>query len=62
MVYFLWAVTVPIGVLWLGAEEILEHIVPDHGSAKLCLAQGMISAITYELLMAAPLNIFLTGS
>ena len=83
MAYFLWAVTVPIGVLWLSAEEILKIIVPDSRSAKLaglylrvllvgapgyaCFesgkrfvqAQGMFSATTYVLLMAAPLNIFL---
>lgn len=83
MVYFLWAVTVPIGVLWLSAGEILKLIVPDRRSAELaglylrvllvgapgyaCFesgkrfvqAQGMFSATTYVLLMAAPLNIFL---
>jgi MATE family multidrug resistance protein len=35
MVWFLWAITIPIGILWLSAEKILEHIVPEKRSAEL---------------------------
>ncbi|PQE03771.1 hypothetical protein CJF30_00006494 [Rutstroemia sp. NJR-2017a BBW] len=35
MLWFLWALTIPIGVLWLSAEKILEHIVPEKRSAEL---------------------------
>lgn len=83
MVYFLWALTVPIGVVWICAEKILELIVPEKRSAELaglylrvlllgapgyaCFesgkrfvqAQGLFSATTYVLLVAAPLNAFL---
>jgi MATE family multidrug resistance protein len=83
MVYFLWALTIPIGVVWLFAEKILELIVPEKRSAELaglylrilllgapgysCFesgkrfvqAQGLFSATTYVLLIAAPLNGFL---
>ncbi|CAL3962888.1 unnamed protein product, partial [Diplocarpon coronariae] len=83
MVYFLWALTVPIGIIWLGAEKILEKIVPEKESAQLaglylrilligapgyaCFesgkrfvqAQGLFSATTYVLLVAAPLNAFM---
>jgi MATE family multidrug resistance protein len=34
MVYFLWALTIPIGIFWFFAEEILEHIVPEKESAQ----------------------------
>lgn len=34
MVYFLWALTIPIGIFWLSAEKILEHIVPEKESAQ----------------------------
>jgi MATE family multidrug resistance protein len=34
MVYFLWALTVPIGIIWLFAEQILERIVPEKESAQ----------------------------
>jgi len=80
MVYFLWALTIPIGVVWLSAEKILELIVPEKESAQFaglylrvlllgapgyaCFesgkrfvqAQGLFSATTYVLLVAAPLN------
>lgn len=83
MVYFLWALTVPIGVIWLCAEKILEKIVPEKESAQFaglylrvlligapgyaCFesgkrfvqAQGLFSATTYVLLVAAPLNAFM---
>ncbi|CZT45379.1 related to ethionine resistance protein [Rhynchosporium secalis] len=83
MVYFLWILTIPIGVLWLCAENILEKLVPEKESAKLaglylrvllfgapgfaCFesgkrfvqAQGLFSATTYVLLVAAPLNAFM---
>ena len=29
MVYFLWVITIPIGILWLSAEKILEKVVPE---------------------------------
>ncbi|KAM3065795.1 hypothetical protein ACMFMF_010723 [Clarireedia jacksonii] len=35
MVWFLWLLTIPIGILWLSAEKILEHIVPEKRSAEL---------------------------
>ncbi|KAK2627696.1 hypothetical protein QTJ16_002342 [Diplocarpon rosae] len=83
MVYFLWALTIPIGIIWLGAENILQKIVPEQESARLaglylqilligapgyaCFesgkrfvqAQGLFSATTYVLLVAAPLNAFM---
>jgi MATE family multidrug resistance protein len=83
MVLFLWALTVPIGIVWLFAEKILELIVPEKESAQFaglylrillagapgyaCFesgkrfvqAQGLFSATTYVLLVAAPLNAFM---
>lgn len=35
MVYFLWVLTIPIGLVWLSAEKILERIVPEKRSAEL---------------------------
>ncbi|KAL8736122.1 MAG: hypothetical protein Q9181_002537 [Wetmoreana brouardii] len=35
MVYFLWTITVPIGMIWLSASAILTHIVPEHDVAVL---------------------------
>src|SRR5450432_2969541 len=35
MVYFLWVLTIPIGLVWLSAERILEIIVPEKESAAL---------------------------
>ncbi|KAA6407740.1 MAG: MATE efflux family [Lasallia pustulata] len=35
MVYFLWTITIPIGIIWLSAEAILEKIVPEHDVAVL---------------------------
>ncbi|KAI4144243.1 MAG: hypothetical protein L6R39_004267 [Caloplaca ligustica] len=29
MVYFLWAITLPIAIIWLSATSILTHIVPE---------------------------------
>lgn len=34
MVWFLWALTIPIGIIWLSAERILESIVPEKESAQ----------------------------
>jgi hypothetical protein len=75
--------TIPIGIVWLSAEKILEKIVPEKRSAELaglylrilligapgyaCFesgkrfvqAQGLFSATTYVLLIAAPLNAFM---
>jgi MATE family multidrug resistance protein len=80
MVYFLWALTIPIGIFWLSAERILQVIVPERRSAELAglylrvllagapgyalfesgkrfvQAQGLFSATTYVLIIAAPLN------
>ncbi|KAI9736419.1 MAG: hypothetical protein M1818_006153 [Claussenomyces sp. TS43310] len=80
MVYFLWILTIPIGIIWLSAERILELMVPEQRSAELAglylrvllagapgyalfesakrfvQAQGLFSATTYVLLVAAPLN------
>ncbi|KAL2822973.1 mate-domain-containing protein [Aspergillus granulosus] len=35
MVYFLWAITIPIAVLWYYADKILIRIVPEEDVAKL---------------------------
>jgi MATE family multidrug resistance protein len=83
MVWFLWCLTIPIGVFWLSAEKVLEHIVPEKRSAQLAglylrvllagapgyaafeagkrfvQAQGLFSATTYVLLIAAPINAFM---
>lgn len=83
MVYFLWALTVPIGIVWFCSEQILSLIVPEKESARLAglylkvlilgapgyaafesgkrfvQAQGLFSATTYVLLIAAPLNAFM---
>jgi MATE family multidrug resistance protein len=83
MVYFLWLLTIPIGIVWIGAERILELIVPEKDSARFAglylrvllagapgyalfesgkrfvQAQGLFSATTYVLLVAAPLNAFM---
>jgi MATE family multidrug resistance protein len=83
MVYFLWVLTIPIGIVWLAAEKILEIIVPEKESAEFAglylrvlligapgyalfesgkrfvQAQGLFSATTYVLLVAAPLNAFM---
>lgn len=33
--YFLWTITIPIGIIWLSAEAILIHIVPEPDVAVL---------------------------
>ena len=35
MIYFLWAITVPIGIIWLLSEQILLAIVPEPAVAEL---------------------------
>lgn len=35
MVYFLWLITIPIGVVWLSADRILVRIVPEADVARL---------------------------
>lgn len=35
MIYFLWAVTIPIAIIWLLADKILMAIVPEQAVAKL---------------------------
>lgn len=35
MVYFLWCITIPIGIVWLSAESILIRIVPEPDVAVL---------------------------
>ncbi|KAL8895340.1 MAG: hypothetical protein Q9192_003701 [Flavoplaca navasiana] len=35
LVYFLWTITIPIGIIWLSAEAILIHIVPEPDVAVL---------------------------
>ena len=35
MVYFLWTITIPIGIIWLCAEEILMKVVPEKDVAVL---------------------------
>ncbi|KAG9248135.1 MATE transporter [Calycina marina] len=83
MVYFLWILTIPIGLVWFFAEDILIIIIPERRSAELAglylrillagapgfaafesgkrfvQAQGLFSATTYVLLVAAPLNAFM---
>ena len=50
MVYFLWTITIPIGVIWLCAEPILMRIVPEKDVAILAgryLKIILIGARTY---------------
>ena len=35
MIYFLWTITIPIGIVWLLADKILVAIVPENGVAEL---------------------------
>ncbi|KAL8888823.1 MAG: hypothetical protein Q9215_003814 [Flavoplaca cf. flavocitrina] len=35
LVYFLWTITIPIGIVWLSAEAILIHVVPEPDVAVL---------------------------
>jgi multidrug resistance protein, MATE family len=35
MIYFLWALTIPIGIIWICAEQILLVIVPEPAVARL---------------------------
>ncbi|KAK5166066.1 uncharacterized protein LTR77_008327 [Saxophila tyrrhenica] len=35
MIYFLWAITIPIGIIWILAEDILLVIVPEPAVAEL---------------------------
>lgn len=35
MIYFLLAITIPIGIIWLSAEQILSAIVPEKETARL---------------------------
>ena len=35
MVWFLWLLTIPIGIVWLLADRILDAIVPEHEIAEL---------------------------
>ncbi|KAK3080944.1 hypothetical protein LTS18_011699, partial [Coniosporium uncinatum] len=35
MVYFLWLITIPIGIVWLAGARILEAIVPEKRTAEL---------------------------
>ena len=35
MIYFLWILTIPIGIIWLLADKILMAIVPEHEVARL---------------------------
>ena len=48
MIYFLWAITVPIGIIWLLSETILLAIVPEPAVAELA---GMYLKI---VLLGAP--------
>lgn len=43
MIYFLWGMTVPIGMVWLAGTQILEVIVPDRETAALA---GLFLKIT----------------
>lgn len=35
MIYFLWTITIPIGIIWLCADKILMHVVPEKDVAIL---------------------------
>lgn len=35
MVWFLWALTIPIGIFWIMSGKVLEYIVPEKRSAEL---------------------------
>lgn len=35
MIYFLWSITIPIGIVWLLADKILQAIVPEKSVAAL---------------------------
>lgn len=35
MVYFLWTITIPIGIIWLCADKILMRVVPEKDVALL---------------------------
>lgn len=35
MIYFLWVMTIPIGIIWLSGTQILEAIVPEKETAAL---------------------------
>ena len=35
MVWFLWCLTIPIGIFWLSAEKVLEFMIPEKRSAEL---------------------------
>lgn len=48
MIYFLWCVTIPVGVLWLSAEAILIRIVPE---AEVAVLAGRYLKV---LLIGAP--------
>jgi len=48
MVYFLWCVTIPIGIIWLSGARILSAIVPEPETARLA---GLYLKI---LLLGAP--------
>lgn len=47
-IYFLWCVTVPVGILWLSAEAILIRIVPE---AEVAVLAGRYLKV---LLIGAP--------
>lgn len=83
MILFLWSLSIPIGLLWVFSDRILQAIVPEKESADLAglylrvlifglpgyalfesgkrfvQAQGLFSATTYVLLVAAPMNAFM---
>ncbi|KZF23129.1 MATE efflux family protein [Xylona heveae TC161] len=48
MVFFLWVITIPIGIIWLSASAILKHIIPE---AKLAELAGLYLKV---LLIGAP--------
>nr|OQO29338.1 hypothetical protein B0A51_06918 [Rachicladosporium sp. CCFEE 5018] len=35
MIYFLWAITIPIGAFWFFADKLLERVVPEKRTAEL---------------------------
>ncbi|TQB69757.1 hypothetical protein MPDQ_001381 [Monascus purpureus] len=64
MVFFLWVITIPIGLIWIFAEEILVKIVPEREVARMAgqyLKIVVLGTPGYALFesVCAPLNAFM---
>ena len=56
MVFFLWVLTIPIGILWLLSGKLMKYVVPDEEVAELAsiyLRTVLIGAPGYALFEAA---------